>query len=447
MSGPERPLPVVVALAVPFMFAMNSRHHSISSNSDSRISSRTGRSTIILSVLCIAAALALAGCGKKDQQPGGPGGPGGQAMPVTIIEAQAQRVPVNVEAVGQSEGSKEVQVRARVSGILLKQRYTEGDRVKAGAVLFQIDPAPYEIALAQVRAASAQARATLDQSQREENRLKPLAAEQAISGREYDTAISTRKTSQAQLMAREADVRSAELNLGYTKVAAPISGVTGRSINSEGSLVTAGTDSSLLTTISQTDPIWVRFSLAEPEYAMVRSNERNAEVHLLLPDGSLYAEAGKLNFAASTVDRTLGTIQLRAEVPNPALAILPGQFVRVRVTIGQEEVFFVPQAAVSTSDRGKSVWVVGPDNKATPRPVEVGAWQGTSWAVKKGLQAGDKVIVDNLVKLRPGAPVSPHPPQSPPASGAPQPGQAPAQTPAPAAAPAAAPGKAADGKS
>lgn len=425
------------------MFAMNSRHPLFSSFvAAGRDVVVPGRSLNLVSGACLVAVLALAGCGNKDPQqggPGGPGGPGGQAMPVTVVEAQLQRMPVAIEAVGQSEGSKEVQVRARVTGILLKQRYTEGDRVKAGAVLFQIDPAPYEIALAQARAALAQARATLDQSKREEDRLKPLAAEQAISVREYDTAMSTRKTSLAQVMAREADVRSAELNLGYTRVVAPISGVTGRAVNSEGSLVTAGTDSSLLTTISQTDPIWVRFSFAEPEYQKVRSNERNAQVKLVLPDGRVYAEAGKLNFAASTVDRTLGTVQLRAEVPNPALAILPGQFVRVRVTIGDEEVYFVPQAAVSTSDRGKSVWVVGPDNKAMPRPIDVGSWQGTSWAVKKGLQAGDKVIIDNLVKLRPGAPVAPHPPQATAATaGQPQAGQ-PEAAPGPAAPPPSAP--------
>ena len=418
---------------------MNSTQHpSVSPRAARRIAARTDRVFSVLWVSCIAAALVLAGCGNKDQHqgaagPGGPGGAAGQALPVTVIEAQVKRVPINIEAVGQSEGSKEVQVRARVSGILLKQRYTEGDRVKAGTVLFLIDPAPYAIALAQAQAALAQARATLDQSRREEDRLKPLAAEQAISAREYDTATSTRKTSQAQLMAQQANVKSAELNLGYTKVVAPISGVSGRAISSEGSLVTAGADSSLLTTISQTDPIWVRFSFAETEYSRVRSNEGNAQVHLLLPDGRVYAEAGKLNFAASTIDRTLGTIQLRAEVPNPALAILPGQFVRVRVTLGEEEVILVPQAAVSTSDRGKSVWVVGPDNKAAPRPVEVGEWQGSSWAVKKGLQVGDKVIVDNLVKLRPGAPVAPHPPQAATADGAqPQTGQpaASGQTPA-----------------
>lgn len=404
-----------VGPAVSFMYVMNSRHLTSAPSFivARRIVARGGRLSVVLAALGAAALFGLAGCGKKEQPHGpGPGGPGAQALPVTVIEARLQSMPVGIEAVGQSEGSKEVQVRSRVTGILLKQRYTEGDRVKAGAVLFLVDPAPYRIAVAQARAALAQARATFDQSKREEERLKPLAAEQAISGREYDNAVSTRKTAQAQLMVREADVRSAELNLGYTRVVAPISGVTGRAINSEGSLVTAGTDSALLTTISQTDPIWVRFSVDEREYARLRSNERYAQVHLVLPDGRVYPEAGKLNYAASTVDRTLGTIQLRAEVPNPALAVLPGQFVRVRVTIGEEQVVLVPQAAVATSERGKSVWVVGPDNKATPRPVEVGPWQGTSWAIRKGLQPGDKVIVDNLIKLRPGIPVAPHPSQA-----------------------------------
>ena len=369
----------------------------------------------------------LAACGKAETPPGpgGPGGPGGanQAMPVTAIEVQPQRVPIVVEAVGQSEGAKEVQVRARVSGILVKQLYTEGDRVKAGATLFRIDPATYRIALAQARAALIQERARLDQARREEGRLKPLAAEQAISGREYDESVTTRKTAEGAVMAREADVKNAELNLSYTEVVAPISGVSGRAVNSEGSLVTAGTDSALLTTISQTNPIWVRFSLSESEYATLRSNEANAIVRIVMQDGRVYDQPGKLNFAASTVDRTLGTIQLRAEVPNPALAILPGQFVRTRITVGEENGFLVPQSAVSTADQGKSVWVAGADGKAMPRPVEVGSWQGSNWVVKKGLAAGDKVIVDNLVKLRPGVPVAPHAPEQGP-GGAPQ-GQAP----------------------
>ena len=362
------------------------------------------------------ATLALSACGRKDEGQAGPVGPGGgaqQALPVTVIEAAPKRVPVTIDTVGQSEGSKEVQVRARVSGILLKQRFSEGDRVKRDAILYQIDPAPYEIALAQARAALAQAQATLEQSTREEARLKPLVAEQAISGKDYDDAGSKRKTSAANVMAKQADVRNAELNLSYTRVVAPIGGVSGRNISSEGSLVTAGTDSALLTTIVQNDPIWVRFSISEAEYASLRNgNDQNAKVELIGSDGKNLLNPGKLNFAASTVDRTLGTVQLRAEVPNNDLRILPGQFVRARLFVGEVEGVLVPQAAVMTSDKGKAVMVVGADNKAAPRPVEAGTWQGDQWVITKGLAQGDKVIVDNLVKVRPGMTVAPHPPQT-----------------------------------
>lgn len=382
-----------------------------------------GTSAVAVGLLVVA--LLLSACGKKQEKaagPGGPGGPGNQPLPVTVVEAQPRTLPITVESVGQSEGSKEVQVRARVSGILLKQRFTEGDRVKAGSVMYQIDPVPYEIAQAQAQAALAQARASSEQAAREEKRLKPLADEQAVSGREYDDATSTRKTSAAQVQARDADLRSANLNLGYTRVIAPITGIAGRNLQSEGSLITAGSDSALLTTIIQTDPVWVRFAITESEYATLRANNGDsAKVELILPDGKTYAMPGKLNFAASTVDRTLGTVQVRAEVPNPDLRILPGQFVRTRLFMGQLTGVLIPQAAVLTNEKGKAVMVVGPENKVTPRPVEAGTWKGDQWVITKGLQAGDKVIVDNLVKLRPGAPVSPHPPQ--------QQGQGPAQGP------------------
>ena len=391
--------------------------------------------------LGFAATLVLSACGKKDAPAGGaPGGPGGgppQALPVTVLDAQVQRVPITLDSVGQSEGSKEVQVRARVSGILLKQLFTEGDRVKANAVLYRIDPAPYQIALAQAKAALEQAKASREQANREEKRLKPLADEQAVSGKDFDDATSNSKTAAAVVMAREADVRNAELNLGYTQVIAPIGGISGRNISSEGSLVTVNTDSALLTTISQTDPIWVRFSVSESEYDQLRaSNGDNAKVEIVMADGKTYGSAGKLNFTASSVDRTLGTVQLRAEIPNPTLRFLPGQFVKVRLFIGEVQGVLVPQGAVMTNDKGKAVMIVGADNKAEPRPVDAGSWQGAQWVITKGLQPGDKVIVDNLVKVRPGAPVAPHPPQAAaPAAG----GQAPAPAPAPA--------KSADGNS
>jgi membrane fusion protein (multidrug efflux system) len=380
-----------------------------------------------IAIVVAACAAALSACGKDDKKDAGPP----QPLSVTVVTAKTQRFPVTVETVGQSEGSKEIQVRSRVSGILLKQRFTEGDRVKAGVVLYQVDPVPYQIALAQAQAALAQARASSEQAEREQKRLKPLAEEQAVSGKDYDDATSTTKTTAAQVMARVADVHNAELNLGYTQVIAPIGGITGRNISSEGSLVTVNTDSALLTTIVQTDPIWVRFSIGESEFAQLRSNNGDsAKVELVLPDGKSYPEAGKLNFAASTVDRTLGTVQLRAEVANPALRILPGQFVKARLYIGEIEGVLVPQVAVSSNSSGKSVMVVDQDNKAAVRPVSVGSWQGDQWVVTKGLAPGDRVIVDNLVKLHPGSAVAPHPPQ---AQGAPAPQQGNGATPPPAA--------------
>jgi membrane fusion protein (multidrug efflux system) len=370
----------------------------------------------------------LTGCGKGEQAVGGPAAPGQMALPVTVIEVQPQQVPMIIEAVGQAEGSKEVEVRARVSGILTKQLYKEGDTVKAGATLFTIDRALYEIELAQARAALAQERANLEKAQREAKRLKPLVEQKAISQKEYDDATSSLKTSQASIMASQAKVRDAELNLSYTNVTSPISGVTGRARYSEGSLVTPGNDSSLLTTVNISDPIWVRFSFSESETLQLRQSTGNTVVKLSLPDGSIYEESGKLNFAASTVDTHTGTVALRAEFPNAKLILLPGQFVRVQVATGEREAYLVPQSALVQSDQGKMLFTVSADNKVTPRPVETAGWSGHDWIVTKGLAAGDKVIVDNLMKLRPGAPVAPHGPGQGP--GAPGPGGPTGGTPA-----------------
>ncbi len=349
----------------------------------------------------------LAACGQGADKGAAP--PQGMAMPVTVLQVSPQRVPVLIESVGQTEGSREVEVRARVSGIVQKRLYQEGDVVRADAVLFQIDRAPYEIALAQAKAALDQEKARNEQSRRESARLKLLVAERAISQKEYDDATSTLKQSDATLAAAEAKVREADLNLSYTTVSAPIAGVTGRAQRSEGSLVSAGTDSALLTTISQTNPIWVRFSFSESEYAQLRKLAKKAEVKLVQPDGKVVATNGRLNFTASTVDPKLGTVQMRAEFANPDLSLLPGQFVRAQVVAGEEQAVLVPQSAVMQSDQGRFVWTVA-EGKAAPRPVEAGSWLGSDWVIRGGLAAGDKVIVDNLLKLRPGAPVAPHAP-------------------------------------
>jgi len=337
--------------------------------------------------------------------------PAAPALPAVVLQVAPQRVPIAVEAVGQVEGSKEVEVRARVSGIVLKRLYNEGDLVRAGAPLFKIDPAPFEIALAQAKAQLAQEQARNEQSRRESARLKQLAAEKAISEKEYDDATSNLKLSDATVQAAQARVREAELNLSYTSVAAPVSGVSGRAARSEGSLITAGADS-LLTSISQVDPIWVRFSLSEsdlaklPQRRLVRGAQ--AEVSLILADGTRYPGKGRLNFAATQIDTRLGTQQLRAEFDNAKGQLLPGQFVRAQLVAGQREnVFLVPQTAVMAAEAGYMLFVMDKEGKAALRPVQMGDWIGSDWMVLGGLAAGDRVIVDNLLKLRPGATVSP----------------------------------------
>ncbi len=359
----------------------------------------------------IAALILLTACGKSEEAALGPGGsPGSMALPVTVIEARQQHVPIIIEVVGQAEGSKEVEVRARVSGTVNRRLYTEGDTVKAGAVLFTIDPVPYENALAQAKASLVQEKANLERAQREGARLKTLAEEKAISQREYDDATSTLKTSQAQLAASEARVRDAELSLSYTRVTASISGVTGRALHSEGSLITANSDASLMTTITAIDPMWVRFSLSENEAMQLRQTPDKTSVKLVLADGSTYEPSGKLNFSGSSIDSRTGTVPLRAEFPNPKLKLLPGQFVGVQITTGDRQAYLVPQPALLQSDQGKMLFTVAPNNTVAPRPVEASRWSGHDWVVTQGLNPGDKIIIDNLMKLRPGAPVAPHAP-------------------------------------
>ena len=348
------------------------------------------------------------------------------AVPVTVQEAVPARIPATIEAVGQTEGAREIEVRARVGGILQKRVYEEGTAVRAGQVLFQIDRAPFEIALAQARAALAEQRAKLQQAEREAVRLKDLIEQRAISQREYDDATSNSALARAALQGAKAKIREAELNLSYTTVTAPVSGLSGRAARSEGALVDT-TANSLLTTIVQANPMWVRFSVADVDLAKLRtvgaSQDPFKEISLILPDGKPYAGKGKLNFTANQVDTQLSTVQLRATFENTDAKLLPGQFVRVRLVTGERDgVFLVPQSAVQQGDRGAFVYVVGKESKAEMRPVQTGEWQGSNWVILSGLQAGERVILDNLLKVRPGATIKSEPagntpaPPAPPAS-------------------------------
>ena len=354
------------------------------------------RSATSLTVLV--AAFGLAACSDK----GAPAAPAMGPMPVTVIEMQPQNVPTSLEVMAQTEGARETEVRARVGGILMKRLYQEGDTVKAGQPLFQIDRAPFEIALAE-------ARARAEQTAREKQRLKGLAEAKAISQKDYDDAVSNDAMAQAAL-------RQAELNLSWTTVTAPVGGTSGRAIRSEGNLIS--TSDSLLTSIFQSNPMWVSFSLGESELARLpggRVSEQNVSgVELILANGQVYNQPGKLNFIASNIDTVLGTQALRAEFANPDQQLLPGQFVRVRLLTGQREgVFLVPQAAVLQTEQANLVMTVDGEGKVAPRPVKTAEWYGKDWVVLGGLQAGDKVIIDNLIKLRPGMPVTPQMPRAP----------------------------------
>jgi membrane fusion protein (multidrug efflux system) len=350
-------------------------------------------------------ALLLAACspgGAQDKKEGGPP----PALAVSAIEVAPRAVPVSFEAVGRTEGSREVQVRARVSGIIERQLYNEGDAVKAGAPLFRIERAPFEIELAQARASLAQERARQQLAQQEMERLKGLADRRAISQKEADQAASGARQSAAAVQMAQARLRQAELNLSYTSINAPIGGITGRALQSVGSLVQPNNDSALLTSITRGDPIWVRFSLSEAEYSRLRSSDsKSTEVRVELADGKPYPTKGKLNFAGSTVDGATGTVQMRAELPNPQQQLLPGQYVRVQVVAGTQQAIVVPQTAVMQNETGRFVWVAGGDGKAVPRNIRAGQWLGDDWVVLDGLKAGDTVIVDNLARLRPGTPV------------------------------------------
>jgi membrane fusion protein (multidrug efflux system) len=375
------------------------------------MSMRLSNLLILLSV-----ALVVAACGPSEgQEKGGKAGPMGGGMPpaeVTVVTTAPETLPVAWEYVGQTAGSREVEVRARVTGILLSRNFREGERVKKGQSLFTIDPAPFRAALARAEADVVAAQARLEQARRNAARLKPLYAENAVSQKEHDDALSAEAIGAADLKAAQARLTEAKLNLEYTRVEAPVSGFTTRALPSEGTLVSG--PSVLLTSVVQVDPIWVNFGMPDNEQARIQKEAqegslklpRNFEVELRLADGSVYAHRGKLDFADVRVSTATGTREARAELPNPEGALRPGQFVRVVLKGAvRPTAIMVPQRAVLEGPQGKFVYVVDEKGTAQPRPVEAGAWSGERWIISSGLQGGERVIVDGVMKIGPGAPV------------------------------------------
>lgn len=352
-------------------------------------------------------AMALVACGQNEPEEKDAAE---EAVSVSIIQVQPVTLPITAETVALMEGAKETEVRPRVGGIIKKRIYDEGMFVEAGQPLFLIDPVPFENTLSELRAQFYEQKVRVERMRREEHRMKQLVVENFVSERMYDAAFANLAVEKAALETAKVRVQRAEINLSYTTVTAPVAGVTGRSQFSEGSLVSA--NDSLLTSIAQLSPIWVRFSFSDNEMERFggRMTEKNVQyVSVILPDGSEYEQKGDINFAASQIDPLLGTQQLRATFENINQRLLPGQFVRVRVAaIESQNVFVVPQLAVLTSDLGRYVYVVNDENEAVQRPVKVGEWVGTDWIVQEGLKPGDKVIVDNIIRLKPGKAVIAH---------------------------------------
>jgi len=335
-------------------------------------------------------------------------------LPVNTLVAEVRPVPQVAELTAQVEGTREVEVRARVTGILLAQSYQEGALVKAGDLLFKIDPAPYEIALALAKAQLAQEQARADQAVAEAGRQAALLKQNAASAKEAADAAALAASAQAARDVAAAKVRGAELDLSYCAVRAPIAGYTGRLVHSEGSLVAPGADG-LLTTVVQREQVWVRFGVSEQDFTRLFKGDTAraaaAKVEVLDAAGKPLSVVGRVNFVASLVDARLGTIQMRAEFSNAQNLLLPGQFVRVRLEgISLEGAVTVPASCLLQSAQGRFVYVVGAGNVATMRPVELEVVNGPMAVLSKGLVPGDRVVLDNLVKVRPGATIAPRAP-------------------------------------
>ena len=331
-----------------------------------------------------------------------------------MVSVAPKTAPLVTELPGRVEASRVAQVRARVNGIVLQRLFREGSEVKAGQRLFQIDPAPYQAAVDSAKAALAKAQANLVQAREQATRFKPLADARAISTQDYINAQAAQAQAEADVAAAQAALRSAQLNLGFASVTAPISGRIGRALVTEGALVSA-TEATQLALIQQIDPVYVNSTQAVAEVARLRKAASAAStdlssVRIVLDDGSELPQRGRLMFSDLSVDPTSAQVTLRTEVANPQALLLPGMYVRTRLVQGQiAGAMLVPQQAVTRGPQGDSVLVVGEGGMAAPRNIKIGGVSGSEWIVLDGLKAGEQVIVEGFQKMRPGAPVKPVP--------------------------------------
>lgn len=341
--------------------------------------------------------------------------PPGPAPVVQTVVVQPSTIPLAPDHLGQTEASQVVQIRARVNGFLEAQSFVEGGVVEANDVLFQIDPRSFQAELEVAQSNLKSAEATHAQARQDLQQVEQLRERNAATQQELEDAQTAERVAAAQVEVERARVKQAQLDVDYTTVRSPIRGVIGESQQDVGAYVGAGVDS-LLAVVSQVDPIYVRFSISETEglrwQARVDAGEismpdiEQLDVAITLSDGRGYELPGKINFVDVVVDPTTGTQVLRATVPNPDMKLRPGQFVHATVRGAERtNAVLIPQAAVMQMPTGASVYVVDAEGKAAARPVELGAWYEDQWIVEKGLSPGDRVIVDQLLKVRPGSPV------------------------------------------
>lgn len=363
--------------------------------------SRSAWTTMALGV-CLSAAA----CGKSEPPPRPPA----EVQVATVLQRD---VPIYIENIGQTRGSVEVEVRARSVGFLETVDFKEGSFVKKGDLLYTIDPRNLQATLAQAKGRLASAKADLARARQDVARYKPLVALNAIPRQQYETAVAVENAAAAVVDSASADVDNATIDLEYTRIYSPIDGLVGKTEVKPGNLVGRG-DNTLLTTVSNIDPIHVRFSISERDYLKyARRDEQNPEkgrrqFELILADGSVHPHRGGLEFADRLVDPTTGTLLLEATFPNPEKLVRPGQYGRVRTAIDvRSKAILVPQRAVKELQATFSVAVLGPEDKIAMRPVKPGDRVGSLWVIESGLAAGEKVVVEGLQKVREGAVVKP----------------------------------------
>ena len=378
----------------------------------------------------------LAGCGQGAAPPAaGAGAP--PAVEVGVVTVTQGTVGLMTELPGRTEASRVAQVRARVAGILQRQLFREGSEVKADQPLFEIDAASYRASLASAQASLARAEANLMQAQAQAERYKPLLDANAISQQDYVNAVAAHKQAQADVAIGKAAVQTAQINVGYAAVSSPIAGRIGRALVTEGALVGQG-EATPLALVQQIDPMFVNITQPVADVLRLRAaiasgklknagDKATAAVRIVLDDGSLYPLPAKLLFSDLTVDPSSSQITLRAEVPNPKGALLPGMYVRARLEQAAfNAAMLLPQQAVQRSSQGDSVKVVAADGSVSTRAVKVGSAKDEQWVVLEGLQAGEQVIVDGFQKLQGKSPRAKPVPWSPPGAAALAPAAAPA---------------------